>query len=102
MRFQPLEKLINLRDGYRRRVKIDQLDVLILQEHGQVYIIQSRCPHQEHPLEGAEVEGRTIFCPLHHFGFDLNTGGHEGGFCRALQVWQPVFEGAEVGIVVES
>lgn len=101
MRFQPLERLINLHDGYRRTVKIDQLDVLILQEEDRLYIVQSRCPHREHPLEGGDVEGGMLICPLHHLAFDLSSGNSVGGLCAPLRCWTPVYEGNEVGILVE-
>ena len=50
MRFLALEKLINLHDGYRKTVKVDSLEVLIVQEAGEVFIVQSR-PHQGQHLE---------------------------------------------------
>ncbi len=102
MRFLPLDKLINLHDGYRRRVKIDSLDVLMIQERGRVHIIESRCPHQEFSLEGADVLDDTIFCPLHGFGFSLIDGRHDGGTCQSLRVFQPVYEGAEIGIALPA
>ena len=101
MPFLALEKLINLHDGYRRRIKRDALDLLVLQEQGNVHIIQSRCPHQEHPLEQAEVLDGLLICPLHQFGFSLETGEHVGGLCAALRIWHPVFEDNSLGIVVE-
>lgn len=100
MRFQPLEKLINLHDGYRRRFKIDDLDVVLLQHDGQLVIIDSRCPHREHSLEQGDVDSGFIFCPLHGYGFSLLDGHHDGGLCAALRVYPPVFEGADVGIAI--
>jgi len=102
MPFLALEKLINLHDGYRRRVKRDALDLLLLQESGEIYIIQSRCPHREHSLEQADVEDGLIICPLHQFGFRLDTGAHVGGLCDGLQMWPAVFDGSHVGIDLPS
>lgn len=101
MRFQPLEKLINLHDGYRRRIKIDELDVLLLQHENQVHILQSRCPHQEYSLEAADIDQGQIVCPIHRYRFDLESGRpvNTRG-CAALNLWQPVFEGNEVGILL--
>ena len=53
MRFQPLEKLINLEDGYMRRFRIDALDVLLVQQEGQVHVFEATCPHRGHPLHTA-------------------------------------------------
>ena len=57
MRFLPLEKLINLHDGYRRRFRVDALEVLLLQEAGALHILESRCPHRGHPLDEADILG---------------------------------------------
>ena len=100
MRFIALDKLINLQDGYRRRIKIDALDVLVIQEQGAVHIIESRCPHQEFSLETADVLDNTIYCPLHGYGFALEDGRHDAGSCQSLRVYQPVYEGSEIGIAL--
>lgn len=102
MRFVALEKLINLRDGYRRRIKIDQLDVLVIQEQGRLAIIQSQCPHRHSPLTDADIEGHRIFCPVHGYGFDLATGQSSEANCAALKVWPAIYEGNEVGILVDD
>lgn len=101
MRFLALDKLINLHDGYRRRFKVDHLDLLLLQEQGEVHIVQARCPHQEQSLETAEVEDGVIFCPRHQFGFDLSTGEHIDGHCAALVRFTPIFEGSQVGVMLD-
>ena len=40
MRFYPLEKLINLHDSYSRQFKIDNLQLLLLQRDGELYLIE--------------------------------------------------------------
>ena len=100
MRFLPLDKLINLHDGYRRRIKIDALDVLLIQEAGEVFVVDSRCPHQEASLEQADLLDGMIYCPMHGFGFSLVNGQHDAGTWQALRVYPAVFEGAEVGITL--
>lgn len=101
MRFLSLEKLINLHDGYRRQFKIDQLQFLLIQEQGQLYLVESRCPHREHPLLEASITGDMIQCPLHGYRFSLTSGallraGEEP--CRGLRVYLPIYSGNEVGI----
>ena len=102
MSFLPLEKLINLHDGYRKVIKHNALEVLILQHEGQLYVLQNRCPHQEQPLHTAEVQGGVIFCARHQYGFDLTTGEQLESACAALKLYPSIFEGAVVGIEVDS
>lgn len=102
MSFLPLEKLINLHDGYRKVIKHNALEVLVLQHEGSLYILQSRCPHQQQPLHAADVQGGVIFCPRHHYGFDLSTGQQLELACAALTLYPAIYEGAVVGIEVGS
>ncbi len=102
MRFHPLERLINLYDGYRRHIKIDQLDLVLAQEQGQLYIFQSRCPHRGQPLEQAAINDGRLVCPLHQYVFDLGSGAQQERLCAALTIWVPIYEGNQVGIAVED
>tara|TARA_B110000503_G_C7049209_1_gene371564 strand:- start:104 stop:412 length:309 start_codon:yes stop_codon:yes gene_type:complete len=102
MSFRGLDKLINLADGYRRQIKIDQLDLLLLQTAGRVFIIQSRCPHREAPLLHGDVEAGIIYCPNHQFAFNLQTGHQLEDLCSSLKTFLPVYEGNEVGIWLDD
>jgi nitrite reductase/ring-hydroxylating ferredoxin subunit len=101
MRFYPLEKLINLHDGYRRVFRIDHHGLLLLQHDGELYLLEANCPHREHPLETAEVSGAVITCPLHGYRFSLENGGllhATEESCRGLRSWPVVYSGTEVGV----
>ena len=102
MRFIPLEKLINLQDGYRREFRVDYHRLLLLQHGGELHLIEALCPHREHPLIEAALEEGTIQCPLHAYKFSL-AGGELLEFndeqCRPLRAWPLVYEGADVGVM---
>ena len=102
MRFVPLDKLINLHDGYRREFTVDYHRLLLLQHRGQHYLVEARCPHLEHPLIEASIEEGELVCALHGYRFSLLTGqliaaaGERD--CRPLKVWPVAYEGSQVGI----
>jgi nitrite reductase/ring-hydroxylating ferredoxin subunit len=105
VRFVALEKLINLHDGYRREFRLGFQRLLLLQHAGNHYLIEARCPHLEHPLEEAWLEGDDILCPLHGYRFSLLTGRlieSTREDCRPLRVWPVAYEGSEVGVVWEE
>ena len=101
MRFMPLDRLINLRDGYRRRFKVDALDLVLAQEYGTLYAFSSRCPPQYQSLVDADIEEGPVFCPRHNFAFSLDTGLHADGFCDAISIYRIHYEGNAVGILLE-
>ena len=101
MRFLALDKLINLEEGYRRRFKIDSLDLILAKEGSNIFAFGAICPHQEQALDEAAIEGHVVTCPRHGFSFSLTTGAHVEGFCNSLPVYEVHFEGNEVGVLLE-
>lgn len=103
MRFYGLEKLINLHDGYRRSFRIDQHALLLLQEHGECWLIEGRCPHRGHDLLHADLEGSRLRCPRHGYCFSLDDGRVLKATeepCRALQRYELVYQGNEIGVML--
>ena len=103
MRFYPLEKLINLHDSYSRQFKIDNLQLLLLQRQGELYLIEAQCPHRAHPLDVASIDGGVIQCALHNYQFAIDDGRllhATEETCRGLRVFPVVYEGNEVGVML--
>lgn len=98
MAFRPLEKLINLHDGYRRVFQHDSRQILLLQEDGEVSIIDRLCPHAGQTLDNASVSAGRVVCPRHQLCFSLQSGEEQHLACRALGVHRVVYEGNRVGI----
>ncbi len=104
MRFYALEKLINLSDGYSRRFHIDHYQLLLVQRQGQRYLFDAYCPHRHHPLNDAIITDAVIECPRHRYQFDLNSGrliGCREEPCRDLCVYVLIYEGNEVGVLLD-
>lgn len=103
MRFYPLEKLINLHDSYSRQFKIDNLQLLLFQRLGELYLIEAQCPHRAHPLDVASIDGGVIQCALHNYQFAIDDGRLLHATeepCRGLRVFPVVYEGNEVGVML--
>ncbi len=103
MRFYALEKLINLNDDYSRKFKIDAVQLLLIQRSGQLYLLEANCPHRNHPLDTASIEGNSIRCPLHQYQFSLHDGAlmHASEEpCRALRTYDIVYQGNELGVIL--
>jgi nitrite reductase/ring-hydroxylating ferredoxin subunit len=105
MRFFALEKLINLHDGYTRQFKIDNLRLLLIQRSGELYLIEGSCPHRAHPLDAATIDGGIIQCALHLYQFSLHDGRLLHATeepCRGLRTFELIYEGNEVGVMLEG
>ena len=105
MRFFPLEKLINLHDDYARQFKIDHRQLMLVQRQGRLSLLEARCPHRGHPLDAARIGDGLIQCPLHGYRFSLDNGRllyASDEPCRALRTYRLVFEGNEVGFMLDD
>lgn len=103
MRFYSLEKFINLYDGYRRTFKIDEHQLLLLQENGEQYLIEALCPHRGHPLESACIQNHSLRCPLHNYEFDLRDGRVSVATeepCRVLRRYELIARGTDLGVML--
>ena len=50
-------------------------EVLLVRHRGEVFAVESRCPHMGGNLkDGRITDDGHIVCPLHHSEFDLRTG----------------------------
>lgn len=50
---------------------------LVRAPDGAIHAIGPTCPHQDSPLDRAEVEGPLVLCPRHYYAYDLATGSNE-------------------------
>jgi nitrite reductase/ring-hydroxylating ferredoxin subunit len=105
MRFHPLEKFINLHDNYIRQFKIDNLQLLLIQRVGRLFLIEAHCPHRGHSLATGTVGNGFIRCALHQYRFALDNGQLLHATeepCRALRTFELVYAGNEVGVMVDE
>lgn len=104
MRFIPLERLINLEDGYRRRFDLGGQSILLAQEEGEVFAFARHCPHQHYTLDYARIENGALYCSAHGFEFNLRRFGDlikpQGFPCNNLKVYDLHYEGDKVGIMI--
>jgi nitrite reductase/ring-hydroxylating ferredoxin subunit len=72
--------------GARVLKEIGGVEVLLINHQGQIFAVESRCPHMGGSLiRGTLTEDGLIVCPLHHSAFSLETGE-----VREWAPWPPV------------
>lgn len=106
MRFQALEKLINLYDGYQRIFSVGRTRLMLLQLEGEHHLIAADCPHLGADLNYASVYQNgpqpVIRCAQHGMEFDIRTGRNlsQRGACQPLTIYDVAYDGNEVGVWV--
>ncbi|TWI53481.1 nitrite reductase/ring-hydroxylating ferredoxin subunit [Pseudomonas duriflava] len=98
--FIPLERLINLEEGYRRRFVVNGLPVVLLVVDGRPVLIEAQCPHQGASLEKGTLAERAIRCPQHGILFSLDSGKALNAHCPSLRVLDIAYDQDLIGIDV--
>lgn len=56
------------------KVKIEDRQVLVINDGGNIYVTEALCPHMHGELVEGSLDGTIITCPVHGSQFDATTG----------------------------
>ncbi|WP_347905010.1 Rieske (2Fe-2S) protein [Pseudomonas purpurea] len=96
--FVPLERLINLEEGYRQTFQVGGRSVLLLVLDNQPLLIEDRCPHQGAPLSRGTLTNGILRCQRHGIEFQLPGGQSLQPSCPGLNLLKPAYEGDRIGV----
>lgn len=98
--FVPLERLINLNEGYRQTFKVAGRDLLLLVVENQPLLLEDSCPHQGAPLRSGTLVGTVLRCQRHGIEFRLPGGRPVQASCPGLKFFDLAYEGDRIGVDV--
>jgi nitrite reductase/ring-hydroxylating ferredoxin subunit len=98
--FVPLERLINLDEGYRRTFQVEGRSLLLLVLDNQPLLLIDSCPHKGAPLSVATLSGNILRCQRHGIEFQLPSGIPVQAPCPGLSMLKVAYEGDCIGIDV--
>ena len=61
-------------EGEGRCVEAGEKILGVFRCEGEFYVLDNACPHAGGNLAGGYFEGKVLFCPWHHWPFDVRTG----------------------------
>lgn len=53
-------------------------EVIFVRDGNNVFAFQNKCPHQGAKLNGCWIAENKVVCPVHQYGFDLESGRGRG------------------------
>jgi nitrite reductase/ring-hydroxylating ferredoxin subunit len=98
--FVPLERLINLNEGYRQVFKVAGRDLLLLVVDEQPLLLEDSCPHQGAPLRSGTLVGTVLRCQRHGIEFQLPSGHPLQASCPGLKFFPLAYSGDRIGVDV--
>ena len=68
--------LKDLKPGKGMKVRIKKRSIAIFKHKEKIYAIQNNCPHQYADLADGYIKEEKVYCPLHHWAFELESGAY--------------------------
>lgn len=76
-------KVVNLGDPLAGGVQ-----VVLSRIDGQVYALDTKCPHENGRIVGGPLHDGSVLCPLHNYLFDARTGSVKRGVCSSAKTYE--------------
>lgn len=70
----PVAKISEVPNFGKKLISVSGQDVLLINIKGNIFAVESECPHQGSPLTTAIVKDGYIACPRHGYRFNLTDG----------------------------
>lgn len=100
MPFVRLLPLADLPPGSLIEAEVNGKAYAVCNVEGEVYAIDGVCPHAHGPLGHGALNGRSITCPWHMWGFDCATGQSDVSASTKLETFPAKIENGDVFIDV--
>jgi len=84
----PVARVIDLRDGEARHIKIGTRDIALFRVNGEFFALSNVCRHAYAPLADGVLQGYEVMCPWHGWRYDVRDGAtdHPGSDVRTYPV----------------
>ena len=74
MGFVRTVKIDEVLPGTVRELHVEGKDIALANVDGKFYAINNTCLHRGGPLAQGPLQGKTLICPWHGWGYDVMTG----------------------------
>jgi len=74
MEYIKAAKTTELTAGNKKKISLDNIEILLTNIDGTYYAINNKCPHMGGSLYEGDLAGHDIICPRHGSTFDVRTG----------------------------
>lgn len=74
MEYTKIAQTSELNNGEKKKISLNNKDILLANISGTYYAVDNRCPHMGGSLADGELKGSNIICPKHGSVFDIISG----------------------------
>ena len=74
MKFVKVAHINELSAGEKKKISLDNIEILLVNIQNTYYAIDNKCPHMGKSLYDGKLDKYNIVCPRHGSTFDVRTG----------------------------
>lgn len=100
--FVTVARLSDLPEQGGLEVMIAGRRIALFRHAGEVFATDALCPHRGGPLAAGWVENGHVFCPLHGWQFELDSGNCLSKESRPISVFQVQISEDQVGVRISQ
>jgi nitrite reductase (NADH) small subunit len=67
-------RLLDLPDGHGWLVEVAGEEIALFRRGDRVHALENACPHRGAALAFGDLRAGIVYCPLHAWGFEVETG----------------------------
>ncbi len=77
-------------------VKLNAISMVIIKHNGEVFALNSRCPHMGCSFANGTLQEYILKCPCHGWTFDIRTGEYQVNRNIKLETFQTKVENGQI------
>jgi len=92
----------DLKPGKGRKIRINKKSIALFKYKNNIFAIQNRCPHQNADLADGYIKEGRVYCMLHQWAFDLNSGAYSFNPNVSIQTFEVKIEDDMIYVGIET
>lgn len=85
-----------------RKISVDGRRICLVGYQGEIYALDTRCPHAGEDLSRGWCEEGKIVCPVHRYSYHLQTGRGSQGQNDYVNIYPVMIKDGEITVGFES
>ena len=102
MKYYQAGSVHDLKPGKGRKIRINKKSIALFKYKNDIFAIQNRCPHQNADLADGYIKEGKVYCMLHHWAFDLDSGAYSFNPKVSIQTFEVKIEDDLIYVGIET
>jgi len=94
--FSPALNIDQLEENGIKLLKLNTISMVIIKHNGEVFALNSRCPHMGCSLATGKLSDYILACPCHGWTFDIRNGEYQKNKNIKIETYETKMENGQI------